>query len=420
MTRFLVFLLLITPAIQYRVEFGSLSFALMEPITLFAAGILIAWQITKRHTLTIAKDPMILLFMGMTVWASIIRPWAVDWQHGLSDARDWVVPLLGYIALVSTVRLRWRKWIGVFLAWVILLSILGIYQHVTQSARPFLNELAISKTGFLVSPADESRLQIVSAAVGFFTHPNGYAMYLFLGLMAALGWLESDKRRWYKFIVILLITLAIYWAYAKASLIVMVFAVTWFWLQHWFKRGGQALSLMGGIILSAIPFTWIALQFLPAALLNTFRWRVQLWNIALETIRSHPNILLVGNGVDLFAQQAFYAQPHNVYLYLLLEYGLAGLIFIALVISYLWVRGWRLHQRGLLRREPLLAGLWTALLGFFIIGLVESNLMGIENRMIFLLTAAFFTGLERETLQGSHLDPPHPPNNPAVSTHDSN
>src|SRR3972149_6640690 len=141
MTSFLIFLLLVAPTIQYRVELGSISFALIEPITLFAAGALITWQIINRHKLAIAKDPMIFLFMGITVWASVIRPWASDWQHGLSDMRDWAFSLLGYIALVSTVRLRWRKWIGVFLAWVVLLSILGIYQHFTQSARPFLNEL---------------------------------------------------------------------------------------------------------------------------------------------------------------------------------------------------------------------------------------------------------------------------------------
>jgi len=357
--------------------------------------------------------------LGITVWASIVRPWASGWQHGLSDVRDWAVPLLGYIALVSTVRLRWRKWIGVFLAWIVLLSILGIFQHFSPSARPFLNEQAIVKTGFTVSAVDESRLQIVSAAVGFFSHPNGYAMYLFLGLMAALGWLVTGERRWYKVFVILLIALSIFWAYAKASLLVMLFAVTWFWLQHWFKRGWQALSVMGGIILSAIPVARIILHFLPTAILSTFNWRVQLWNIALGILHSHPQCLIVGNGMDLFAEQAFYPQPHNAYVYMILNYGLTGLVFIFSVIGYFWTRGWHLHQHGILRHEPILAGLWIALLGFFVIGLVESNWMGIENRMIFLLTAALFTGLEREILSDTHHENPHPSNPITESTHES-
>jgi hypothetical protein len=420
MTNILVLLLLIAPTVQYRVELGSISFALMEPITIFVAGILIIKQIVNRQKITIAKDTMVFLFMVITLWSFVIRPWAIDWQHGLSDVRDWAIPLLGYIVVVSTVRGRWRKWIGVFLTWVILLSILGIYQHFSPTTRPFLNELATAKTGFTVASTDESRLQLVSAAAGFFAHPNGYAMYLFLGLMVALGWLVSDKRRWYKIFIVFLITLALYWAYAKASLIVMAFAVVWFWLQHWFKRGSQALSLMGGIILSALPAAWIMLHFLPTAILYTYYWRVRLWNISLETIQTHLHTLLVGNGMDIFAQQAFYPQPHNVYFYLLLDFGLAGLVFVALVIRNLWVRGWRLHQRGLLRREPLLAGLWTALLGIFIIGLVESNLMGIENRMIFLLTVALFTGLEREIIQAAQSEADLPPNMIMTAAYESN
>jgi len=43
-----------------------------------------------------------------------------------------------------------------------------------------------------------------------------------------------------------------------------------------------------------------------------------------------------------------------------------------------------------------LAALWMGLISFFIVGLVESNLMGIEARMIFLIYWACFLGLWRE------------------------
>jgi hypothetical protein len=50
----------------------------------------------------------------------------------------------------------------------------------------------------------------------------------------------------------------------------------------------------------------------------------------------------------------------------------------------------------LLGQEPLLAVLWIYLLGFFAIGLVESNLLGVEIRMLFLIFSACFSGLLRE------------------------
>jgi len=54
-----------------------------------------------------------------------------------------------------------------------------------------------------------------------------------------------------------------------------------------------------------------------------------------------------------------------------------------------------------MRSEPVLAALWFGLLGHFAIGLVESNLMGIENRAIFMILLACFAGLAREAA-GSH------------------
>ena len=100
--------------------------------------------------------------------------------------------------------------------------------------------------------------------------------------------------------------------------------------------------------------------------------------------------------MDDFAQQAYYAQPHNVYIFLILQYGVVGLVWAALVIRIIWRRGWRLHRDGLMARESLLAALWVALLGSFAVGLVESNLLEIEGRMIFFLVVACFCGLARE------------------------
>jgi O-antigen ligase len=109
--------------------------------------------------------------------------------------------------------------------------------------------------------------------------------------------------------------------------------------------------------------------------------------------------------MDVFADQAFYNQPHNVYFYMLLQFGLVGFVWILALLGYAWQRGWQWRKAGLMQREPLLGALWITLLGYFLIGMVESNLMGIESRMIFLWVLAFFLGLGRELSSNRHGNP---------------
>jgi O-antigen ligase len=395
MTRLLIFLLILASTIHYRVELRGFSFTLMEPIILAVSAILFAHQLLNRRTLLVLKDWLVYLFLGITLWAALIRPWAVDWQHGLSDVRDWAIPVLGFVALTSTIRHGWRKWIALFVIWAFVNALLGAYQHLTDSFRPFVAELAALKTGFTLSP-DEDRLALVSYATGLFSHPNGFAMYLFMGLMMALGWLADGRHRGRKLVLVATIAFGLFWTYAKASLLVIGFAIGLFWLARRVKPEPRLVALMGAALALGAVGLIIGARLVPDALLLTFDWRVGLWRTALDVVAGHPEILIIGNGMDIFARQAYYAQPHNLYLYLLLEYGMVGLLWVALVIWRIWVRGWQLRRTGLMAREPMLAALWIALLSYFGIGLVESNLLGIESRMIFLFSMACLVGLSRE------------------------
>lgn len=398
----LLFLLFLAPTIQYRIELGGFSFAIMEPIVLIVSVILLTHQVMTRRRLTISKDSFIFLVAGMVLWASIVRPWAADWKHGVSDVRDWVIPLLGFIALSSTVRHGWRRWIGVFLFIAVLTALVGIYQHFTDSFRPFVSALASYKTGFVVAP-DDGQLTLVSYAAGFFSHPNGLAEFLFIGLMISLGWLVEPGQRWWKIVVLAVIALALLWTYAKTSLIVAGLAIVLFWLQHWIKTRKTLLAALAITITFGGVGLWIAAQHVPATLLNTFWWRVGLWQTAFNTISQNPSILLVGNGLDIFALHAYYPQPHDMYLYLLLQYGVLGLMFGLIAIGQIWRRGWQARTAKHTKQEPVLAGLWIALLGYFVIGLVESELFGIESRMIFLMSLACFIGLNRELRREASL-----------------
>lgn len=394
----LIFLFFAAPTIHYRVEMGGFSFALMEPVVLFVSVALLAHQIVSWRRLVILKEPLAFLFAAITLLAFVIRPWDSNWQHGLSDVRDWFIPLLGFVVFLTTIRRGWRHWVTIFLALVWFNALVGIYQHFTDSFRPFISELAAYKTGFTVLQ-EENRLILVPFAVGFFSHPNGFAMYLFVGLMMALGkfYKSKKKQKAILFAVVLLpIALSLYWTFAKASLLVMVGAISLFWLERRVKSNPILLAIMGAGLMTSAVVLWQVAQYAPPALLATFWWRVGLWQTVLVTIGTHPVILLLGNGLESFAGVAYYGQPHNLYLYLLLEYGLIGLMWGIALVWYLWRRGIYIRRVGWTTSEPMLAAIWIGLLGYFVIGLVESNLMGIENRMIFMTVAACFTGLVRE------------------------
>lgn len=391
----LIFLLFAAPLVQYRVEMGSFSFALMEPVVLLVSIVWLINQMVHRK-LTILKEPLVLVFTAMVIWTFAVRPWAINWKNGLSDVRDWLISLVGFVTLLNITHHGWRNWVVVFLVLAWLNAWLGIYQHVVDGFRPFIGELATYKTGFLISP-EEGRLMRASFAVGFFSHPNGFAMYLFVGLMIALGQLqEARKKLPFFFLVVLPIVTSLYWTYAKASLLVAVSLIPVYWLNHRIKSISALLGIVSaGLIIGAL-ILWQAVKYVPPEMLVTFWWRVGLWQIALNILGNYPQILLLGNGLDIFAYSAYYGQPHNLYLYFLLQYGLPGLMLMLILAGYFWTLGFRLRKNGLTKANPVLAALWFAIIGYFAIGLVESNLMGIENRMIFMTLAACFTGLARE------------------------
>jgi O-antigen ligase len=276
----------------------------------------------------------------------------------------------------------------------VLNALLGIYQHLVDGFRPFVTDLARFKTSYNVTEAGV--LTSAAYAVGFFSHPNSYAIYLYLASMISLGWLSEPQRKYWKLLISGLLLTTLLYTYAKASLGVMFIAFLFFWSHRKSASPRRLILTVGLLVPGAIMLIWVLITYLPQPLLATFWWRVELWQIAIRTIWEAPWIPFVGNGMVLFAQNAFYPQPHNVYLYTLLQYGFPGLFILLLIGWVLFRQGMKAYSRGWFRQNPILGAAWAGLMGFFVIGLVESNLGGIELRSIFLILVASFTGLLRE------------------------
>ena len=62
-----------------------------------------------------------------------------------------------------------------------------------------------------------------------------------------------------------------------------------------------------------------------------FTGRTRIWDIAIESIMAHP---IIGAGYKIFAPDMMHA--HNMYLEILMEYGIVGLVLFA-VFSYLYI-----------------------------------------------------------------------------------
>ncbi len=401
----LIIILLILPTVHYRVNVGLFSFNTVEPFVIVTTFLLFGAYIHQRKRLYFVRSPFLIVILVILLWTALIRPWALDWQNGFSDIRDWLFPLFIFFILNILARNKWEHWSLVIISWMLILAVFGIIQHVINGARPFVSELASYKTGFdIFTIKANQQLSHVSYAVGFSSHPNSYGLFLLNGFLLTLGWVVKQKKGFiYRFIILAIIAMGLYWSYAKSSIFIligMVFIFLLLWRVKSLKVIGLILAIFGFI---AIIIIGNILPRLPAASFSTFWWRVGLWKIALELIIQQPQILLTGNGIDIFAQSAYFFQPHNLYIEYLLQYGIPGLLLLFSLILMIIIQGWKYYQNGWFHKEPRLLGLWLALLSYFAVGITESTFLDIEKRAYFLIFLAAFEGLHYERMEGKNF-----------------
>lgn len=405
MKNLLIFSLFIAPTIGYRFELGAFSVSLVEPVILLVSAILLLQLLYKEPSnLRVAKT-IIIYLVAIILWSFTISTISANLfmgdlgfslPSGLSDVRNWVIPVIGFVTLLLIIEKDWRKWTLLFFAQSVTYTILGTYQHLTDSFRPFIAEGANAKQ-VIFSSGD---IQFADFAVGFFVHPNDFAIYLFLGLMIGIGWLVSGRRYWgLKFLLIIPIIIVLYWTYAKTSLLVMTIAIGFFLLHLFIQSNNIFKTTLIIFTITLLGFGWAIIQYAPVTVLTNLWWRVGLWKTVLYVAENYPSVVLFGNGMDVFALYSYYPQPHSLYFSAFLFYGVFGVIWVVLFLTYINLFGLQLRRKGLLNQEPILAALWIALLGYFAIGTVESILSSIETRTIFLWVLACFLGLVREMQQ---------------------
>jgi len=435
MTQLLLFLIFLAPTIQYRVVLPWFSFAAMEPVVLLASAALILRSRVRGEALRLPRTWPEIGLMALMIWVALIRPWAQDMQHGLSDVRDWVIPVVTFVSLRMTIRQGWREAVRLMVALALAISVLGVYQRATGGLRPFMSAGArfkltadweavvgpswdqsgiislcelhaerarLAQQGRLTDDFEKGadQLQDGSAfAVGLFAHPNSLGMFLSAGLMLALGWAteRKDRQHW---LALAVIGAALFWTYSIGAYVVVVVELGAYFLL----RNLRSAVVTGAIAVSSLVATVGLFAVLPSSALNPLCWRYGLWTTAFNLLSASPLILLFGNGMDHFGEVAYYFQPHNMYIQMLLEYGVLGLGLSLAVFTSVVAAGWHDRLAGLWEKDALLLASWIAVLGFLAAGMSDSVLLGIENRMIVLCYLACYLGLREEQIRSRMLD----------------
>jgi len=391
---FLLLLIIITPTIQYRVDFGQFSFSLLEPIILLTAFLLFGTYIAQHKSISLLNSPSLIIITAILILTIIARPWSNNWKNGISDIRDWLIPWLAFLILMNLVKSTWGKWYSILLVWMFILAVFGIYQHLVNGIRPFISDTASFKTGFELDNIDNARLLRVSYAAGFFSHPNSYGLYMLTAFLLALGWIAKQSK--YLILGSMLLAsigIGLYWSYSKSSILMATVLIAGFFFIWWIRSLKLMFIVVAILLLISGAIAIYVLPQIPPVLFSTFWWRVGLWKIALQVINQYPIILLLGNGMDIFGQYAYYPQPHSLYIYILLQYGLPGFSLVLALILRIFIHGWVLYRNKGFSDDPRILGLWLGLVGYFIVGLTESTLFGIENRVLFIIVLSAFEGL---------------------------
>jgi O-antigen ligase len=149
-----------------------------------------------------------------------------------------------------------------------------------------------------------------------------------------------------RYLLLLLPLYALYSSFSRTSLFVFALLVAVLLLDAAVRRTSIFTALLGVLLGLCVVLVSMALAFVPHVLLRTIWWRIALWEIVGITLRDFPAIWLFGNGIDRFVPLSFYPQPHNMYLFVLLEYGLIGLLFTFGLLGWLLRTGLRARVRA--------------------------------------------------------------------------
>jgi hypothetical protein len=325
------------------------------------------------------------LFVGWLIFLSLIQP--EGWKD-IHDFQGWLLVTL----FVLVIYLIWPKsyqWIPVCFL------LIGLINSIAGSATWMIHRM--NPTAAQVVSSDPT---IFATGYGFYYWIGGIlpvaglrdniainqmADLLFWPFMILLGCFSHKKLRWLIFAGLLMIGAGIFVTYSRATAIAMGVGVIGFLVCYFLPTKG--ISVWKGILSSGIfiGVLCVAVLLLPNTISGSVFFRFGFWEQILLFIQNNPFVLLIGGG---FPQIGAYGvwDSHNMYLYVLIQYGIPGfLLFSAMIISIFRENN---HSRWIFSRQSFhteSAAVVGALAGFLVRGFAESQMNELDLKMAFIL-----------------------------------
>jgi hypothetical protein len=345
-------------------EYATIGFYTTEALLWFVFFLFMIWHLKqvriqmKREKFYWSKDRIFILSCLLFIVYGFLSVFSapdvvVAFQHAFYILEGF---LLFFMLAIGPLSLKEAvKW---FVLGAVVQSILGIWQFLFQST------IASAWFGLAAHPAYEAGTSIVSSpevgrwlrAYGAFSHPNVFGGYLVISLTATLVFWRDTKRSWMTALrpgLFIIQTAVLFFTFSRSAWIaffVCVCTYSFFIFRQkkiWNEdRWVLAVSFVGIAILSAVYFPLIQTRFFGESFheVRSTTERVVGYTEAVEILRDKP---FFGVGAGNYTAVAYALHPdrpgweyqpvHNVPLLFLVEFGLAGLLLL-LVIMFSFLR----------------------------------------------------------------------------------
>jgi O-antigen ligase len=373
---------------SFQWEFGPdpLRVALIEPVALIVLVYLImsGGPEMRRSRL----QGLAWWWLGLAAWAGLQWLVASDWRFGARDVRQLLLAVLIFAALLRRRDFNPRRaaWIAIGVA-----GLSALAADVQRLTGWFAPPFATVYFKDVISPPTGAGVPV---AVGFFTNANVFAAFIFWPLLIAAARLIRGPQRLLAAGVVVLLSMSLYWSLARGviggALLGVLFLVIFLFVRP------RALAFGLTAFLAAITvgvLLYFGSTHPESGFFLTLGLRRVLWDAALEMMSRTPTFLISGVGahaVDYLHGFALLGRedPHNIYLYLTVHYGLAGLAVMLLTAWAVISNGWRALRETPMRPGPVWTAVFSGWAALLVMGMLDSYFTDAPWRIWFMLMLA--------------------------------
>jgi hypothetical protein len=398
---FTLFILLLSFQIPI-ISGTSLGFSCVEIFVFIALSL---YLVNPRRAYSVSRvwkmDPMMRVLIGWSVWGIIV--WAVssNWKYGINETRWIFLSAVAYYFLRVIFNTGWEQKIKIFLLVSVGIALITDLQGLAGIFLPPFTALP-EKEFFLSLNGGITH----AVAVGFFKHPNAFGGFIYWPMLLSLGLVMKNTTRKWGMIGFLFFGFSLFLSDYRTLLLGAMLAIVLFaLLMVKFSQRQWTLLLSGVSVFSILGFVVFYLANSASHFFVTFTGRVLLWISVFPIVTFSMQTLLLGIGgalpVGIFTGLGA-VDPHNAYLYMLVHYGLPGLIILASIIGIVVHHGWKANRMGVFQANPVAGALWIGLLVWFITSFADSRLTTPEWQFQFVFLLALFMAIPMGEVEGNN------------------